>query len=526
MNLLLPLVLAALQSPNWETVNVNSSGIISNADAGSARMSADARFVVFDSLATNYGPSDTNGVRDVYLRDRLLGTVELISVSSAEVQGNDGAAFPSVSDDGRYVVFRSGADNLITGDLNARQDVFLRDRLLGTTERVSVGDLGLEGNLDAYPEPAAVSNDGNFVAFATYATNLSSLDGDASSDVYLRDRAGAKTYLMSINYLGTDNVTGFHLSMDDDGTLVAFNSNGPATVLSVGAWLQCYVRDVGAETTEMVSVSATTGFEGSGNSEYPEITGDGRFVAFQSAAADLLAGDSNLAPDAFLRDRTAGSLEFLSLDQSGGLTGLGAGRPHVSDDGRYAVFSCGNSLVAGFSGAGHFLRDRSAATTELVEIPFPWSAVHPTLFSYGARVNEDGTRIILGTASWVPDAGGAYNVMMRKRANGEDGIFLTGSTVASVGGSATWSAAAAPASADCWLLYSMSQSGITYAGHGFNVGPGAAALTTGTTTASGTFSFTGGPVPANLSGRTVRVEFAARKAGLWHDSNLLWLEVL
>jgi Tol biopolymer transport system component len=526
MYLLLPLFLFAQQSPNWETVNVNASGAVSNADAGSARMSANARFVVFESLGTNYGPTDTNGSYDVYLRDRTLGTVELISVSSAEVQGNDSSRWPNVSDDGRFVVFLSYADNLVTGDTNAREDQFIRDRLLGTTERVSVGTLGLQGNLGVAPEPAAVSNDGNLIAFSTYATNLSSMDGDMSSDVYLRDRSGDTTELMSINYLGTDNVIGLHPSMDDDGTLVAFNTNGPATILSVGPWMQCYVRDVASGTTEMVSYSEVSALEGSGNSEFPELSGDGRYVVFQSGAADLLTGDSNLAPDVFLRDRSAGSLEFVSLDQSGALTGLGASRPHLSDDGRYVVFYCSSTLVAGFSGAGHFLRDRSAATTELIEIPFAWSSVHPTLFSYGVRVNEDGKRVLLGTASYVPGAGGAYNVMLRKRVNGQDGIFLTGTIAASVGGSASWSAAAAPASASCWLLYSLMQTGSVVGGHGFNVGPGVGILTSGTTTASGTFSFTGGPIPGILSGRTLKLELAVAKGGAWHDSNLLWLAVL
>ena len=196
------LLTADQQSPSWETVNVNAAGTLSNADAGSARMSDNARFVVFESLGTNYGPSDLNGTYDVYLRDRTLGTVELISVSTAGVQGNALSRWPVVSDNGRFVVFLSAATNLVVGDTNSMEDLFLRDRLLGVTERVSVGDFGLQGNLGVVPEATTVSDDGNFVAFATYATNLSPFDGDSSADVYQRDRSGDVTRLVSVNYLG------------------------------------------------------------------------------------------------------------------------------------------------------------------------------------------------------------------------------------------------------------------------------------------------------------------------------------
>lgn len=521
VSLLLP---ASQHSPSWETVNVTPSGALSNADAGSARMSDDGRFVVFETLGTNFGYADTNGTYDVYLRDRALDTVELISKSSAGVIGDARSRWPEVSDDGRFVTFYSEAGNLVAGDTNGAADVFLHDRLLGLTERVSVGDFGLQGDFGVAPVPAPVSDDGNFVAFATYATNLSLLDGDTYADVYRRDRSSDETVLVSVDLHGTDNARAINPSMTADGTRVAFDSNGLVTLLSGGAWRQCYVRDVSAASTTMISVSSLTGFEGSGNSEFPELSDDGSVVAFQSRASDLVAGDLNgTTPDAFVS--IGGALELVSLDETGAHTSLGATRAHASDDGRYVVFFCGNSLVSGYSGTGHFLRDRSAGTTELIEIPFPWNATHPTLFSYGARVNEDGTRVLLGTAVYVPGAGGSYNVMMRKRVNGQDGIFLKGSTFGSTGGSVSFTGARAPASAPFYVLRSMKQTGLTYAGHGFDVGSGAAVLGGGTTTASGTFSFSGGPIPGSLAGKTVYVEAAVRAAGTWHDSNLLWLEV-
>lgn len=515
---------SAQQSPNWETVNVNDSGALSSGDAGAARMSDDGRFAVYETLGTNFGWADGNGTYDVVLRDRVLDTVELISVATGGTIGNKRSRWPSVSEDGRYVVFVSEADDLVAGDTNGVADLFLRDRTLGITERVSVGTLGVQANGAVLPENASVSDDGRYVAFATYATNLSALDGDGYADVYRRDRTSDETLLVSYNVGVTDNTRGFHPSMSSDGRYVAFDSNGFVTALSGGSWLQVYVRDLSTGAAALISTSALTGLEGSGNSEYPEISDDGAWVAFESKAGDLVAGDLNgVTPDAFLAGGSA--LELVSLDESGVHTSLGATRPHCSDDGRYVVFQCGNSQVAGYTGSGHFLRDRVAATTELVEIPFPWNAVHPTLFSYGARVGDGAGEILLGVASYIPGAIGSYNVVIRKRTAGQDGIFLTGSTYGSVGGSVSWSGAHVPASAPFWIATSFKQTGQIYGGHGFDLGPPARVAGGGTTTASGTLSFTGGPLPAAVSGRTLYVEAAVLDAGTWHDSNLLWLEV-
>ena len=528
-----PLLIAALllpasqQSPSWETVNLNATGALSSGDGGAARMSDDARYVVFETLGTNFGVTDTNGSYDVYLRDRTLGTTELISVALGGATGNARSRWPTVSDNGRFVVFHSEATDLVAGDTNGVSDLFLRDRLLDLTERVSVGSLGLQATGAVVGgDHAAVSDDGNFVAFSTYASNLSLFDGDGYSDVYRRDRSGDLTELVSLNYLGTDNTRGFHPSMSADGSSVAFDTNGLATLLSGGSWIQCYVRHMGSAVNTLISLSPITGFEGSGNSEYPEISDDGSVVAFSSKAWDLVASDLNsTAPDAFLS--IGGTLELVSLDESDAQSNLGISpRVHCSDDGRFVVFHCSPSQVSGFSGAAHFLRDRVAGTTELVEIPFAWNAVHPTLFSYGARLNSDGTRILLGVASYIPGAIGAYNVVMRKRTAGQDGIFLTGSTYGSTGGSVSFSGTHAPKGVPFYILRSMKQTGIHYAGHGFDVGPGAAILGGGTTTVSGTFSFSGGPLPGSLAGKTLYVEAAAREGSVWHDSNLLWVEVL
>ena len=126
-------------------------------------ISADGRFVAFSSDATNLVPGDTNGTADVFVRDRQTGTTRRVSVGSGGAQGNGLSVDPAISADGRFVAFASDATNLVPGDTNGADDVFVRDRQTGTTRRVSVGSGGAQGDRVSF-DPA-ISADGRFVAF-------------------------------------------------------------------------------------------------------------------------------------------------------------------------------------------------------------------------------------------------------------------------------------------------------------------------------------------------------------------------
>src|SRR5207253_854957 len=137
-------------------------------------ISADGRFVAFESFASNLVSDDTNRTGDVFVHDRLTGVTERVSVASDGTQGDDFSQVPSISAAGRFVAFRSFASNLVSGDTNGRDDIFVHDRLTGATDRVSVASDGTQGNDDA-SEPnslPSISADGRFVAFATHASNL------------------------------------------------------------------------------------------------------------------------------------------------------------------------------------------------------------------------------------------------------------------------------------------------------------------------------------------------------------------
>ena len=173
-------------------VSVSSAEAQANDDSFLGEVSANGRFVVSSSNATNLVPGDTNGRRPMCSSATCEpAATERVSVSSAEVQGNDLSGDASISDDGLLVVFSSDATNLVTGDTNGERDVFVRDRAADTTERVSVSDS--EQQSDDRSSNGAVSGDGTKVAFASDATNLVSGDTNGGSDVFLRDLVADST---------------------------------------------------------------------------------------------------------------------------------------------------------------------------------------------------------------------------------------------------------------------------------------------------------------------------------------------
>jgi Tol biopolymer transport system component len=172
-----------------EMVSVSSTGAKGNGRSNGLALTPDGRLVAFSSTSANLVSGDTNGEFDIFVRDRQAGTTERVSVSSSGEQGNGRTLSPAISDDGRFVAFDSLADNLVDGDTNGRWawDVFVHDRLTGVTEMVSVSSAGVQGSARSdYPD---ISADGRFVSFHSQASNLVSGDTNGSPDVFVRDRA-------------------------------------------------------------------------------------------------------------------------------------------------------------------------------------------------------------------------------------------------------------------------------------------------------------------------------------------------
>jgi Tol biopolymer transport system component len=360
-----------------ERVSVSSAGTAGDDESSLASISADGRYVAFWSLATTLIPGDTNGTSDVFVHDRVTRTTERVSVDSRERQatgGDRGGVLdtnfgrPVISPDGRYVAFASSATNLVRGDRNLAVDIFLRDRVAGTTERVTMAGR-VEVNSDsAHP---AMSPDARFIAFDSFADNLVPADTNFTSDVFLLDRASGEIQRVSVSSAGAqaDNASSGP-SITPDGRLVAFSSDAsnlvPGEVEDFAS--DVYLRDVRAAATVGVATNATGFVRHTGA---PVLSADGNLVAFHSWDDGIVAGDTNGSYDVFVLDRTTGAIERVSVDSAGVQGNDWSTGPDMTPDGRFVAFSSeADNLVAGDGNfdLDVFVHDRVAHTTFRVSV--------------------------------------------------------------------------------------------------------------------------------------------------------------
>jgi hypothetical protein len=275
-------------------VSVDSSGVAGNAWSDGPAISDDGRYVVFSSDATNLVPNDTNGTADVFVHDMQTGVTERISVASDGSQANSGSGDVSISADGRYVAFASGATNLVAGDTNAKSDIFVRDRQAGATTRVSVNSSGVEADKGAYD--ASISGNGRFVSFTSASNNLQSQDPMGFEYVYVHDRQTGTTALASIFSDGYPMYgTSEQSVISADGRYVAFQYDDRGDGMAV---FVIYAHDLLTGMTTSVVGNHSSGDDWSG---LPSISADGRFIAFVSGEI-LVSGDTNGVSDIYLKE--------------------------------------------------------------------------------------------------------------------------------------------------------------------------------------------------------------------------------
>jgi Tol biopolymer transport system component len=250
---------------------------------------------------------DTNATSDIFLRDRVNGTTERVSVATGGTEGNALSFAEIISADGSTIVFTSFASNLVAGDSNGFKDVFVHDRVAATTERVSLTNLGAQS--DGPSDTKGISADGRFITFSSSATNLVAGDTNGSADIFVRDRLLGTTERVSVSTGGAQanasSGLGFFendtAGISADGRFVAYDSDATNLVPGDTNGLRdIFVRDRLTGSTERLSVT-TAGGEGDAASEAPGISPDGRFVAFSSVATNLVAGDTNAGEDVFER---------------------------------------------------------------------------------------------------------------------------------------------------------------------------------------------------------------------------------
>ncbi len=335
-------------------------------------MSFDGQRVAFQSVASNIIPGDTNGRQDIFVRDAGGGTVR-VSVDSGGVQSNGSSSNPAVSGDGNVVAFLSDATNLVPGDTNARGDIFVHDLTTGETTRVSVDSQGNEAN--NLSSGAALSDDGRFVAFWSLATNLVPGDTNGVRDVFVHDRLTGVTERVSVDSAGNQATAESRSerggALSADGRYVTFYSEASDLVpADTNGMTDAFVHDRLTGETTRVSVDSA-GNEGNGGSFGPTISADGRYVAFFSGSSNLVAGDTNGLGDIFVHDRITGATTRVSVNSGGGEANGQSGSAYVSGDGRFVSFtSAADNLTPGdTNGVGDvFLHDRQTGETARVSL--------------------------------------------------------------------------------------------------------------------------------------------------------------
>jgi hypothetical protein len=381
-----------------------TNGTLADDASGEPAISADGRYVAFSSGATTLVPNDTNGTTDVFVRDVVAGTTERVSVTSSGTEVSDPSYTPSISNDGRYVAFISDSDDLSSSDQNFSSDAYVFDRSTRAVKLVStVGGVQPDFGIS----DVALSGDGKSVAFTT-DTDLVTGDQNMSDDVYLRNlTSGSVTWVSRPKVSDPDGGGGggYSPSLSFDGQFVAFvggqdidNAADPYPGPDV------FVRDVVNKTVRRVSTTSSGGFV-NGFSANPVINANGTRVAFSSNGNASGTDTNGTKVDAFVKDLTNGTVTLVSTEMFLAQFGVDSGLPTISADGRYA----------GFLSAGKLASDDPNATNDAyvraIDVP-KITSIAPTSANRGSSVTititgktfVPGATIVPRPGTFVPTA--------------------------------------------------------------------------------------------------------------------------
>jgi hypothetical protein len=374
--LLLSLALASLggrAGQSVELISTSLSGTSGNGDSVGWSITPDGRYVAFYSRASDLVTNDTNNRYDVFVRDRETRTTELISVSMSGTSGNNDSEVSAISADGRYVAFQSVANNLVPGDTNGRRDIFVRDRIGGTTERITIESFGAPSNAFSDTGNPSVSADGRLVAYFSEVDTFVQDDHNGTHDVFVYDRQLGITKRISVNEDGIEgNGSSQHPWLSADGRVVAFASQANNLVAAdTNSGFDIFVHNLQTGSVERVNLS-DSGEQSNGDQQNPKISADGRFVAFTSTGTNLVPGDANgTTPDIFVRDRVTSRTTRVSVGSDGAQGNSFSSLSAISADGRFVAFtSYASNLVSGDTNGTPdiFVRDLVAATTARVSV--------------------------------------------------------------------------------------------------------------------------------------------------------------
>ena len=408
-----------------ERISVDSlEGEANGGDSEDASISDDGRFVAFPSGATDLVGNDTNETFDAFVRDRQDGTTRRISVSSSGDELDLGGGEVAISGDGRWVAFVSHDMNVVVpAELQPDGDVFLHDLQTGAVTIASVDSAGNHGDSDSFGPPA-ISNDGQFIAFTSRATNLVAEDNNDLYDAFVHDRDTGITERVSVDSNGEEGTGGdvFRVSVSDDGRYVSFETR---SVLSPeddnGDEVDIYIHDRENGDTELVSVNSA-GDAGDDASFGSRLSGDARYVVFESRATNLVPGtDTNGAEeDIFRHDRQTGETIRVSDTTDGQQGSASSSHSGISGDGRYVNFGTASALVPndgnGFQDV--YVHDTFTGITALVSVDTSGNQGNED--SWGnesdANITPDGRFVVFisDASDLVPsDSNGIRDVFVR-----------------------------------------------------------------------------------------------------------------
>jgi len=325
---------AAVRPMTGSTPNGTSWPLAVSPDAGASR-------ILYRSTASNLVPGDTLGHQDIFLFNRVAGATERVSLTDAGGEANGPSTFGAISGntstgDPRYVAFMSAASNLVAGDNNGRTDIFVRDRVAGTTRLASVGMGGTSANGDSLG--VSISDNGRFVAFASTASNLVANDTNNTVDIFVRDMVAGTTQRVSVGFGGEASGASAVPNISADGRFVSFDSDADNLVpLDENFSTDVFVHDRLTGWTERVSVGSS-GEEGFFDSANPSMTRDGRYIAFETDSEEFDLNDGNISVDVYVRDRTARTTQRASVRGNGLDAFADSWDPSISPEGRFVGF--------------------------------------------------------------------------------------------------------------------------------------------------------------------------------------------
>ena len=383
-----------------ESASVALSGGLGDRNSYAPAVSDDGKFVAFASEAMNLAPFDSNAKADIFVRHLLEGTTERVSLAYHGGEANGISRDPTITPDGRYVVFASSASNLVQGDLNGHYDIFVRDRKTGRTQHVSVGPEGEPlGNDSSWP---SIGDGGRYVAFVYRGDEFPG----AEANIIVHDRTSRKSEAVSLAWNGTpSDGASARPSVSADGRYVVYESTSSNLVQNdTNGFADVFVYDLSAGNTERVSLDSD-GNEGDADSLLPSMSADGRHIVFLSFATNLDAGDNMGQWDVFVHDRQTGVTERASVGSDGtggnGASGVaGQSSIAISGDGSFVVFqSLASNLVPDDNNgvSDIFVHDRLAGVTVRVSVDSAGNEGNGD--SGGLSISADGHYVAFGSAA-------------------------------------------------------------------------------------------------------------------------------